>query len=233
MKEIALNIFLFTLLISCGGGSEDTDSIPTPSNPDAVVLIFPEENSECTVGTEKSETSSSINFKWNKSSNTDSYELVLKNLNTDQLTNHTSDTNQLSVELKKGNPYSWYVISKSLLVTNTATSEIWKFYNAAEGIVSYAPFPAEVVSPSNRATLTATDGKITLDWNASDVDGDITSYDVYFGTNQTASLFQSGVSESTLSNILVNSDTSYYWYIITNDSKGNSSTSDVFEFSIN
>lgn len=233
MKNLILNIFLISVLISCGGGSDESDPIPTPKNPEAALLAFPVNNSECVEGTNISKTNSTILFKWNNSENTDSYELVLKNLESDVITYHIVTTNQLSIELLRGTPYSWGIISKSTSVKATATSETWKFYNAGDGVVYYAPFPAEAVSPVNGASVTATNNIITLDWSASDVDNDLASYDIYFGTTASPPSFNTGLTNSLLSDVIVTSATTYYWYVIAKDEQGNSSTSKTFEFAVN
>lgn len=84
-----------------------------------------------------------------------------------------------------------------------------------EGVVYYAPFPAEVVYPINRTTVTPIADKISLAWNATDVDNDIDSYDVYFGTKTTPPSFKAGIKGNVLAAIPVSSSSTYYWYIIT------------------
>lgn len=229
MKKLALNILVIILLISCG----EDDQPATPSDPKATSLLFPEKDSGCTQGTNLANSKSTLVFKWNKSAFTDTYELVLKNLKSGKITNHPSTTNQLSLELATGTPYSWYVISKATSVIKTGISETWKFYNAGEGVVYYAPFPAEVVYPINRTTVPSTADKIFLAWNATDVDNDIDSYDLYFGTEITPPSFQTGIKGNVLTAIPVSSGSTYYWYVITNDKQGNNSKSETFTFSIN
>lgn len=232
MKIIIINIAFVFVLISCGGGGDSEEPIPTAQkNPVAALLTFPEKNSECATGTNITVTSSTIVFKWNTSLNTDSYELVLKNLETAKITTHSTNTNQLSIELLRGTPYSWFIKSKSNSSAGTAKSETWKFYNAGEATVSYAPFPAELTSPANNSDITT--AIVTLDWKGSDVDNDIDSYDVYFGTSSTPSLFESGKIDSQLTNVAVSAGSTYYWNIISKDEQGNSSTSEVFKFTVN
>jgi hypothetical protein len=231
MKHSVLNILFIALLVSCGGGSEDSP-LPSPLNPESTTLLFPDKDSGCTTGTNVTTAKSTIVFKWNTSPNTDSYEVTLKDMKSGTTTKHASTINQLSLELSRGIPYSWYVTSKSNSVDKTAVSETWKFYNAGDGTINYAPFPAEAVNPINGDIMNAVNGKITLDWNAIDIDNDIASYDVYFGTETTPPSFKVDLTESVLTSVPVTIGSIYYWYIISKDKLGNTSKSEIFTFSV-
>ncbi len=205
---------------------------PSPVIPSPVDLIFPFENSECNVGTDSTETESTVIFEWKKAENADEYELNLKNLSSGDSTTHTTTDIKISIRLIRSTPYSWYVISKSNEFETTAKSAIWKFYNAGEGTTSYAPFPAEIVSPAMAETITTAANVITLEWIGSDVDNDITKYDVYFGTTNTPEQIETDLQESILSGVAISPNTVYYWKIITKDAQGNSSDSGVYQFRI-
>jgi hypothetical protein len=129
--------------------------------------------------------------------------------------------------------HNWYVISKSSTSTTSQSSK-WKFYNASEGIQSYAPFPAEAVYPNSEQIplVIPAATKINLEWSGSDIDDDIVSYDVYFGTTNPPSLLVSNLEDSILNDVPISSGTIYYWKIITKDSLGNSSDSGVFQFKV-
>lgn len=233
MKKLIYTLIAL-ISISCSSGESDgpNPEAPTPKNPETVVLVYPEQNSECTTGTNATVTNSTVEFEWNTSKNTDVYELSLKNLESGNTTTHSTTTNKISIELLKGTPYSWFVVSKSNSVNNTAKSQTWKFYNAGNGKVSYAPFPAEAVTPANNENIDVTD-KVTLDWNGSDVDNDIATYDVYFGTATTPPSIKTDHPESILTDLTVSSGVNYYWYIITKDEEGNISQSEIFKFNVN
>lgn len=225
-------IFLLSLLFLLYGCGEENPVPVVPENPAVATLVFPYENSLCNEGTNITATESTVLFEWKASEYTDMYELTLKSLTTGTITSHQTSKTEISIILNRGTPYSWYVISKSNTVSVTARSATWKFYNAGEAIRSYAPFPAEIISPAMAVTINAAAGVITLDWNGNDVDGDIAGYDVYFGTTATPSIFRSDLSESILNNVPVSSNTIYYWKIITKDLRGNKSDSGVFQFKI-
>ena len=235
MKKTCL-ILTLILLFNCSSGGDDGGSTvtpppPTPDPPTAATLTFPDDNEECTTGTDVNANQSSVTFTWQVSQNTDSYDLVLKNLATSTSLTHSSSTNQIEITLLKGTPYSWYVISKSNSVTQSAQSATWKFYNAGDPIQSFAPFPADLVVPLMGANLTGV-STVTLEWSGSDIDNDIVSYDIFIDTVSPPTT-QLGTSQSqTTIEATVTAGNAYYWRVITTDSEGNNSESEIFEFRV-
>lgn len=214
------------------GGGTPTPT-PTPAVPGKAVLVSPTQNEACTSGTVVSDAQSSIVFKWNAADNTESYDLHIKNLASGTESTQTVTTNQAIVTLNRSTPFSWYVVSKSSKSTSTASSDTWKFYNSGPGVIYYAPFPAEPTAPMPGVTVSATGGKITLDWSSSDVDNDIVNYDIYMGTTTVLPIIKEKVSESVLNDVSVTSGTTYYWKVVTRDAKGNTSSSATYSFSVN
>jgi hypothetical protein len=227
MKKILLLCFLSLAVLGCKKNKKPIDP------PTKAVLSLPNKDEACTSGTIISPTQSSILFKWNASLNTDSYELTIKNLETGTSTTQTTSALELAVTLSRNTPYSWFVTSKSTKIATTAPSDIWKFYNAGEAQTAFAPFPAEMVTPSLGQHISPTGGKITLQWNGNDVDNDIVNYDVYLGTTSSPALLKSNQTTSTLADVAVNAGTTYYWKVISRDSKGNTSDSGVSIFYTN
>ena len=226
---LAIGITLF----NCSSGGGDTDPEPTPViPPTAATLVFPLNNSECTQGTNGTSTQSTVTFDWSDAANTDSYQLVLKNLLTQSITNYNSNVSELDITLAKGTPFSWHIISKSNSTTQTAQSSTWKFYNAGNAISSYAPFPAELVAPNMGTAFDSSVTNVTLDWEGSDIDNDITEYDILFDTSSPPTTKTNTTASSSL-NATVQSGNTYYWRIITRDSQNNSSQSEIFQFKIN
>ncbi|AUP78519.1 fibronectin type III domain-containing protein [Flavivirga eckloniae] len=229
----SLIIGLFFIISSCGGGS-DSDIDPGPDNtnltPQAADLVFPENNTECNEGVTVSETTSRVTFKWSDAENTDSYEVNIKNLNTNTSTKVISDTNQADIVIDRGTPYQWFVISSSESSNIKARSPIAKFYNQGEGVKNYAPFPADVVIPERGASITGV-STVRLEWEGSDVDNDIKEYEIFIGTDK-ASLASIGKTGETFMNTDVTANT-YYWQVATHDDADNSSESEIFEFKIN
>lgn len=223
MKKISILLILL-LTFSC---SKDDSGNPSPV---AALLIFPDNNQECNQGVEISTTQSTVTFRWAASNNTDSYDVVLKNLNTQNTTSHSSLINELPITIEKGTPYSWYVVSKKTNSLETAQSETWKFYNAGDPIESYAPFPADLVSPAMGSILFGITSQ-SLSWSGSDIDNDIVSYDVYFDTANPPTMLEVNTA-STSVKVTVAAVNTYYWRVVTKDSQGNNSQSEIFQFKV-
>lgn len=234
IKKVFIIVLFISFLTACSssssGGGDDTPPPPPPvASPSVATLIFPEDDTECNTGTVVNDTQSNVTFEWNASENTDSYEINVINLNTGNSFRSNVTTNEATILISRGTPYEWFVISKATGTTDTATSSSWRFYNEGPGVENYAPFPAEAVNPTRGANISPT-ATITLEWNASDVDDDITSYEVLFGTDIEPSVSLGTVTDSSIADVPISASTTYYWRVITLDSQGNTSTSEIFEF---
>jgi len=228
------SVIILFLLMACGGESS-TDGTPPPlvvAAPSAATLVFPADNTECNEGVISStdETKSAVTFKWNESENTDSYEVNLRNINTNTSTKSNSTTNDATITIERGTPYEWFVVSKANGTNETASSVKAKFYNQGPGIENYAPFPAEAINPARGSTI-ASAASVNLQWTASDIDADIAGYTIFFGT-ETNPTTELGTTEESNLDAPITSGTTYYWLVITTDSQSNSSTSEIFEFSV-
>lgn len=231
-------VIIVSLILSCGGGDDGTSGPPTPPDvmsPVATTLIFPEDDTVCNISEILSETQSRVTFQWNNSENTDSYELSIRNLNTGNiLTSITNNTGSNIIEspliIQRGTPYEWSVISMAEGTTETATSQTFRFFNEGPGLESFAPFPAEAVLPIQGNTANIAAGNmVTLEWTTSDIDNDITDFEVFFDTANPPVNNAGQVTESTI-DVAVELNQIYFWQIITRDSNGNSSNSPIFQF---
>lgn len=226
-------LLVFGFLTSCESSTE-----PMPEeeeqieDPMSVTLVFPENNTECQEGTIIDELVSRVTFQWLESEHTDSYEVHLKNLNDNTASVHDSNTNEASIILERGTPYSWSVLSKSNKSSNVAESETWQFYNAGLGQVSHAPFPAGLLNPTNGETVEIADGTTILSWAASDIDDDIVEFEVVLGTINPPTEIAGATSFSEFS-VNLDADTTYFWFVRTIDSHSNLSESDIFSFRTN
>ena len=203
-----------------------------PKPPESVQLVFPDKNSECTTGISINETTSQVDFRWQASNNTDTYELIVTNLNNGNKQDFIGLTGVTkTVPILKGTPYSWVVKSMNSSVLEIASSTVWNFYNSGFE-TEYVPFPAEILSPKmGSSVLKDINNEIELHWNGADLDDDITGYDVYFSSeNPPESLVLSSSPSAASTKVTVNTDTVYYWKVITKDSAGNTSDSGIFEF---
>ena len=229
----ALLLFSLCLFFTCSKGGDDAEPPTKPptaevNDPTAATLVFPIANSECTEGTNVTATESTILFQWNKGNHKTSYNLQLKDLKAGTTTSYSTVENSYSIKLKRGNPYAWSIISRSNKTSVTASTSTWKFFNAGEGVSSYAPFPADAVSPVLGESVT--NGAITLEWDGNDIDNDIESYNIYFGETTSPVEYKTDVTVTTVENVVVEAGKTYYWSVSTKDEQGNISNSDVFSF---
>lgn len=230
--RLFLNI-LFAMVIgfavSCSGDEGEVITEPI-TDPTAVTLNFPLNNEECHEGSIVSESLSEVVFKWTGASVNDTYTVSLKNLESGAIKNYNTVADELAISILRGVPYSWSVISKVSGNSKTAESPVWKFYNAGLPTESHPPFPAEAVSPAMGSAVDS--GTITLQWEGSDVDGDIASYKVLLDASNPP-VSEVGNSGSNSLEVTVASDNVYFWKVMTTDAVGNTSDSQIFQFKVN
>ncbi|WP_394750100.1 hypothetical protein [Spongiimicrobium salis] len=231
-KIVVLTLAL-TGMVACGGSSDgggDTGNPnpPQATPPSAATLVFPENNTECNEGENLNEMQSRVTFRWEASANTDTYEVNLRNLTTDATSRVNATVNEASIVIDRGAPYEWFVVSRATGVSTTASSATERFYNQGPGIENYAPFPAEAINPARGANINST-GTIALEWSATDVDDDITGFTILFGTESTPTNSIGDTTATTLETSISGGQT-YYWRVISTDSAGNTSQSEVFQF---
>ena len=95
MKRAVLMLVFGWLLVSCG--SDDSPKVPP-----AVSLAYPENNSECTTGISRSETTSEVEFRWADTPHAVRYELTVRNLQTNVTENVITSGLSASLVLEKG-----------------------------------------------------------------------------------------------------------------------------------
>ncbi|MEO7214200.1 fibrobacter succinogenes major paralogous domain-containing protein [Mucilaginibacter sp.] len=224
-------VILLVLLLGMFGCKKNKPTPPRDYTPAKTALIFPAKDEACNTGTTISDTKNTVIFRWNGAENAERYELVIKNLATGiYMVPLTTFNTQIEVTLTKNTPYSWYITATSSRSNNSTKSDVWKFYNSGPGFVSHAPFPTDLLAPALKEIIPAAQGKITLNWSGSDVDNDIVTYDVYFGTSNSPPLYKKDHNESILYNLSILPSTTYYWKVVAKDSKGNTSDSEVSQF---
>lgn len=226
MKPITI-ILCFLALVGCGGKD-------SPKPPLSAQLVFPEKNSECTTGINVTGTNNStVQFRWQASDHTESYELRATNLNTNTTQTIVVSGTSANLNIERGAPYSWLVVSKNTEVSETARSETWRFFNAGVE-TTHAPFPAEVIAPKTGSNIARDiNNEVLLEWEGADVDNDLEGYEVYFSTETPPttliSTLTSGKSDLKVS---VEANTVYYWRIVTMDREGNTATNSISEFKV-
>lgn len=239
LKSMLLS--LSVLILSCskdsGVGEEPQATIPTPKppvilQPQTPVLTFPLNEEPCLDTTVLDETQSTVNFQWSAATNALSYEVHLTNLTTSIEQNFTATNNTLAVTLESTEPYGWKVIAIGENGSNPAESGTWRFYLPGPAEVNYAPFPAELTSPNSGSTVTPVNDIVTLQWNCSDADNDLRSYEVYLDQENATTLLQTIDHENatTAVDVSVVGGVVYYWKIVAVDAEGNESYSGVYTF---
>jgi len=237
MKNLILKYFSLTLILflfSCAKGDikiigEDI----TPNPPGKVVLISPSNGKTCQTGRSISDSESNVSFSWNPSSDTNTYEILITNLNSNLSTGQSNIySTSISSTLEKGTPYSWSVTSKSSKSSVIAKSDTWKFYLAGDGKGNYAPFPAELKSPETGSKVKLKDGKASFSWEGADPDKyDTLSYTVYVDKvdgKQTPASALTNLSAQT-ADVELDASTTYYWRVKSSDGT-NASYSIVYSF---
>ncbi len=71
---------------------------------------------------------------------------------------------------------------------------------------------------------------LTLSWSCTDPDGDILSYDIYFGTDTIPPLVEENNTVGFYSTPKLELGTKYYWFIIAEDGNTNQSESQIWSF---
>lgn len=237
MRKLIGSIYLVSLLFSCSKSSDQPAPAPVDLKaPTAVSLLKPENSSICLTGDVQSSFSSDVIFSWQPSADAETYDVEVKNLinNTTTIQNNIKG-DKATINLFRGVPYSWQVVSKSSRTKLTSTSPSWNFYLSGNGITQYAPFPAKIIYPASGATVSANLGKVNLQWSGSDPDSQNLTYEVYLDTLQSKvdkreitaiKTANSTISASVLSGKI------YYWSVKTSD--GQSSTPTIsYSFRVN
>lgn len=234
MKHLIVIFCLAFFVFGCSKNSSDDNPTGEEENPDlvengdegSVSLYFPQEDMLCNEGEDLTPTESTVFFEWEDNAS-DNYKVVIENLSTGNVIERETTEDIIPIVIQRATPYKWFVASTK--GSKTEKSAIWQFYNAGPGVQSYAPFPAVIVAPTMAQSISSTTS-LTLQWTGSDVDADIVSYDVYFGTVPEPNLINNVIANEL--NVDVSSNTIYFWKIVTVDSLGNSSDSGIFQFQI-
>lgn len=224
MRRFSVFVILMCWCFSC------KKSDP-PQPPEAVQLVYPESNSECTSGQSLGGTTSSVTFRWAEALRAESYELRVTNIETSTTQVINTAATSASLPIEKGVAFSWLVRARNNEIEESVSSSVWNFYNAGSNS-SFAPFPAEIIGPRmSEKVFKDINNQITLAWLVSDLDNDIDTITIYFGTEDSpASILSTHNAGIEQQKVTVVKDTLYYWRIVTTDAQGNASDSGTFSF---
>lgn len=221
-------------VFSCSKSGNSPDPPEPPIQlPQKAELLLPVKDDVCLIGEIESVEQSNVLFDWKDAKHSDRYELTLKNLTNGETTKHIAARSELKLPVKRETPYSWWVASLSSSTSQTAQSDVWKFYVTGEVKEYYAPFPADIIYPKQDQQIAVINGKVKLAWTGSDLDNDIKSYEVYFGSETSPLLITTLPAETSNYEMDVSVNNTYYWKIVTIDSAGNKSESPLVNFETN
>lgn len=227
IKNLVYTITLTFALAACGGSGGKTPPTPKPNTaPTTPSLVSPVNNSLCINNTQT--------FSWKAATDAEgdaiSYELQLASNNT--FTNNasiisTTNTSK-SITLNKGKAYYWRVRAKDSKKKTGNYSSVFQFYTEGEEQSNILPFLPQLESPTLNTVVQTKE--VTLRWKASDADGDVLTYTVYFGeTNPPTNSIATNISEKQYNKTLASLKT-YYWYVVVKDSKGGETKGQVWYF---
>jgi len=188
MKKILISIVLvFASFVSIQCSKD-----PKNRAPSAVNLIYPSQNLLCIENT--------ITFNWSEAIDPENdaleYNIIIATdrAMTNIIENETTTSSELTFILEKQTAYYWKVDALDVKNNQGTESEIFAFYTKGEGVLNYAPFASELVSPENNGQVNAT--SVSLTWEAADADtDDILSYELYFGENSDLNLMDDTLTE--------------------------------------
>ena len=119
------------------------EALPDP--PGVSSLSFPENNKVCQEGASVSDTESSVDFQWAASENTNSYDLIINDIEAETSNTYSEITaTNKEVNLTTAKSYSWKIVSKSNESAETVSSDLWQFYLAGQGEENFAPYPTNI-----------------------------------------------------------------------------------------
>lgn len=233
MKKTNILLVLGILIASCSNGGGDDSPVNPPKENQAPTKVtslnYPTNNLLCITN--------SLEFKWGTSSDPDgdSVSYILEIAKDNQFStiakSTTASAPSKTVTLEKGIAYYWRVKAIDSKNLSSEYSEIFKFYTEGEGETNHLPFSPELVSPELDSDVSST--TINLQWNASDVDNDPLTYDIYFDTsNSPTTKIGDNISDKSLS-VNLNTSTTYYWKVVVKDNNGGQSIGQTWSFTTN
>lgn len=219
---VAVMVFLSFLNVQCS---------KTPNNqvPTAVSLMYPTNNLLCIDNT--------ITFNWSEATDPENddleYNLIIATdrTMTNVVENKTLTSLESVVTLTKQTAYYWKVDALDINNNQGTESEVYAFYTKGEGVLNYAPFSSELVSPENNSQVNTT--SLSLTWEASDANTtDTLTYELFFGEGATLTLIDDALTEKSQT-VSIESGKTYSWKVNVKDQNGAKSIGQTWSFSVN
>ncbi|MGY6649242.1 hypothetical protein [Wenyingzhuangia sp. IMCC45574] len=198
-----------------------------------VLLIAPKNQWVSTEDKTISKVKNNVTFVWKAPDNTITHEIILRNLRTGRVINKRTSKETLTLSLFTDTPYEWFVVSKTKNKEHTSSKK-WQFYTHKKVNKNRAPEKAMAEFPEDKAIVDYWNQTPELRWAANDADDDIVSYEIYFGKDKLPTK-PTIITTNTKYNF--DADTivfgsKFFWQIKTIDSKGNTSVSKVYSFTL-
>ena len=143
--------------------------------------------------------------------NADEYELIIRNIQTNDDIQLTTFRTFSAVVLDRGNQYSWWVISKYNADQTFFKKLGMDFLSRRFTKSSHFPFPANLLNPKSNDQISLIDGKYIFRWETTDLDNDIIEYDMYLGTDPAELILIAEKLSFNYVELSLNSNQFYYW----------------------
>jgi hypothetical protein len=225
MKNIVIiTVLVFFSFLNTQCSKKDKNQAPSVVN-----LMYPAQNLLCIDTT--------ITFEWSAATDPENdvleYNIIIATDRdmTNVIENKMTTSLQLTVTLEKKTAYYWKVDALDVDNNQGTESEIFAFYTKGEGVLNYAPFTSELVSPENNGQVNAT--SVSLTWEAADTNaGDTLTYELYFGENASLTLIDEALIVKSQT-VLIESGNTYSWKVNVKDQDGAKSIGQIWSFTVN
>lgn len=135
--------------------------------------------------------------------------------------NHNQKSYTLT-DLKGNTPYQWKIVAKDNKGYSTE-SDVWTFTTKNRNPLQPAnPFP------SNNATNVSVNTK--FNWDCTDLDGDLLTFDFYFGNEIPPALVATEITVNEYNHGKLKYETSYHWRISAKDNMGGETEGETWTF---
>lgn len=213
------------IIFSCGGGSEsggDDDVIP-PSPPpaaltDAVSLMIPINNDVCTDFTSAEDNDFvRISLQWSAVTGARSYEVNIKQLNTNTIQTVSVSGVRTSIVLLRNTRYEWFVTGINADNVKGVKGEKFTFTTPALGAVNTAPYVELLLEFDHQNDI------LNVSWEGIDPDNDIIIYTILVFENDNEILFFENTNSLFIDDIPARIGSQYKVEVFARDSNGNGS----------
>ncbi|NJB72629.1 hypothetical protein GGR42_003120 [Saonia flava] len=242
MKKIYYLVLCF-LVLACSKGDRTDSLTPEPEEeineennessenenfaPTVPSLVFPEKDQLCL----KQE----ITFNWSEAVDPEggplTYQMQISTNRafTEFVENQVLDETSIMLVMEDGQDYYWRVLAIDEQGVKGDFSNSSAFYVEGIPIINHIPFNPSLYSPKQNSTVNSEN--VILEWDTSDLDGDLLSYDIYLGADTPPELYETGRNSKSIELSLEPNQT-YYWQIHVSDGQS-TSIGDIWSFRTN